>query len=181
MYLRSTFRPAYGKIGFLTNLFPLVPVVALTGTATSATKCSIVETLGLSNPKIVEGNPNRANIYYASHTRPDRGDEKLDSILKPIVAELKAYKVKMPLTLIYGSLETISDCFLYFSTKMGKDQFYPANAEPLATNRLFTQYHAQYPESERSRIVEELVQGTSTHRVLFVTIAFGLGIDCNDI
>ncbi|CAH3124769.1 unnamed protein product, partial [Porites lobata] len=46
---------------------------------------------------------------------------------------------------------------------------------------LFTQYHAQYPESERSRIVEELVQGTSTHRVLFVTIAFGLGIDCNDI
>ena len=181
MCLRSTFRPAYGKIGFLTNLFPLVPVVALTGTATSVTKCSIVETLGLSNPKIVESNPNRANIYYASHTRPDRGDEKLDSILEPIVAELKAYKVKMPLTLIYGSLETISDCFLYFSTKMGKDQFYPANAEPLATNRLFTQYHAQYPESERSRIVEELVQGTSTHRVLFVTIAFGLGIDCNDI
>ena len=29
--------------------------------------------------------------------------------------------------------------------------------------------------------MEELVQGTSTHRVLFVTIAFGLGIDCNDI
>ena len=57
----------------------------------------------------------------------------------------------------------------------------PINAEPLAKNRLFTQYHAQYPESERSRIVEELVQGTSTHRVLFVTIAFGLGIDCNDI
>ena len=72
--------------------------MALTGTATSATKCSIVETLGLS---IVESNPDRANIYYASHTRPDRGDEKLDSILEPIVAELKAYKVKMPLTLIY--------------------------------------------------------------------------------
>ena len=29
--------------------------------------------------------------------------------------------------------------------------------------------------------MEELVQGTLTHRVLFVTIAFGLGIDCNDI
>ena len=70
--------------------------MALTGTATSVTKCSIVETLGLSNPKIVESNPNRANIYYASHTRPDGGDEKLDSILEPIVAELKAYKVKMP-------------------------------------------------------------------------------------
>ena len=29
--------------------------------------------------------------------------------------------------------------------------------------------------------MEELVQGTSTHHVLFVTIAFELGIDCNDI
>ena len=29
--------------------------------------------------------------------------------------------------------------------------------------------------------MEELVRGTSTHRVLFVTIAFELGIDRNDI
>ena len=85
----------------------------------------MVETLGLSNPNIVESNLDRANIDYASHTRSDKGDEKLDSILEPIVAELKAYKVNMSLTLIYGSLETISDCFLYFSTKKGKDQFYP--------------------------------------------------------
>ena len=86
----------------------------------------MVETLGLSNPKIVESNLDRANIYY----------EKLDSILELIVAELKAYKVNMPLTLIYGSLETISDCFLYLSTKKGKDQFYVPNAEPLGKNRL---------------------------------------------
>ena len=72
----------------------------------------MVEKLGLSNPNIVESNLDRANIYYASHTRSDKGDEKLDSILEPIVAELKAYKVNMPLTLIYGSLETISDCIL---------------------------------------------------------------------
>ena len=72
----------------------------------------MVEILGLSKPKIVESNPDRANIYCASHICSDKGDEKLDSILEPIVAELKAYKVNMPLTLIYGSLETISDCIL---------------------------------------------------------------------
>ena len=59
-------------------------------------KCGMVEKLGLSNPNIVESNLDRANIYYASHTCSDKGDEKLDSILEPIVAELKAYKVKMP-------------------------------------------------------------------------------------
>ena len=82
--------------------------------------------------------------------------------------------------LIYGYLETISDSFLYFSSKMGKDQLYPPNTKPFPKNRLFTQY-AKYPESECSRTVEEMVQGTSIHCVLFVTTAFGLGFHCNDI
>ena len=137
--------------------------------------------LGLSNPLMVESNSDRANIYYASHVRPDRGDEKLESILQPIVSELKTLRNEMPFTLIYGNLETIAECFIYFSNSMGKEQYYPPTAEPLAKNRLFTQYHAQYPEHERNRIVEEMVKGTSTHRILLVTIAFGLGIDCNDI
>ena len=179
--LRCTFRPAYGKIGVLSSLFPAVPVLALTGTATRVTKNGIIDSLGLSDPVIVESNPDRPNLYYASHVRPDRGDDKLDSILQPIVAELKAKKDQMPLTLIYGNLETIAECFLYFSNNMGKDQYHPSAAKPLAKNRLFSQYHAEYPDHERNRIVEELVKGTCMHRILFVTIAFGLGIDCNNI
>ena len=42
-------------------------------------------------------------------------------------------------------------------------------------------YHAQYSKHERRRIVDELVNGKSSHRVLFVTVAFAIGIDCNDI
>ena len=63
---------------------------------------------------------------------------------------------------------------------MGKDQYHPS-AEPSAKNRLFTMYHAQYSKHERRRIVDELVNGKSSHRVLFVTVAFATGIDCNDI
>jgi len=87
----------------------------------------------------------------------------------------------MPLTLIYGKLETISDCFLRFTEETGKEQYFLTSAEPLAKNRLFNQYHAQYPEHDRKRIVDELVNGTLTHRVLFVTVAFGIVIDCNTI
>ena len=64
---------------------------------------------------------------------------------------------------------------------MGREQYNPSSAEPVAKNRLFTQYHAQYPEHARKRIVDELVSGKSTHRVLFVTVAFGIVIDCNNI
>ena len=88
---------------------------------------------------------------------------------------------RMPLTLIYGNLETIAECFVFFSNSMDKDQYYPSTALALAKNRLFSQYHARYPEHERNRIVEELVKRTCIHRVLFVTIAFGLDIDCHNI
>ena len=97
---------------------------------------------------ITECNPNRENLYYASHVLADRGENKLHVILNPIITELKFEKLNMPLTLIYGNLETISDCFLYFSNEMGKEQYFPSSAEPLAKNRLFSQYHAQYPEQK---------------------------------
>ena len=179
--LRCSFRPAYGKIGVLSNLIPAVPVLVLTGTATRATKSGIIDSLGISDPGIVESNPNRANLYYTYHVHPNKGDGKLESILQPIVVELKAKNNQIPLTLIYGNLVTGAKCFLYFSNRMGKDQYYPSTALPLAKNRLFSQYHAQYPERERNLIVEESVKGTCIHRILFVTIAFGLGIDCNNI
>lgn len=46
---------------------------------------------------------------------------------------------------------------------------------------MFTQFHALYPEHEREYIVRELVAGTSKERQLFVTTAFGIGIDVPDI
>ena len=135
--LRGSFRPAYGKIGVLSNLFPAVPVLVLTGNATRATKSGIRDSLGLSDPVIVESNPNRANLYYASHVHPNRGDGKLESILQPIVFELKAKNNQMPLTLIYGNLETGAKCFLYFSNSMGADQYYSSTTLPLAKKQAF--------------------------------------------
>ena len=44
--LRGSFRPAYGKIGVLSNLFLAVPVLVLTGNATRATKSGIIDSLG---------------------------------------------------------------------------------------------------------------------------------------
>ena len=49
----------------------------------------------------------------------------------------------MPLILIYWNLDTISDCFLYFTQQMGREQYHPSSVEPVAKNRLFSQYHYQ--------------------------------------
>ena len=46
---------------------------------------------------------------------------------------------------------------------------------------MFSQFHAQYPNHERERIVKNLVEGASKLRVLFVAVAFGIGIDLKNI
>lgn len=64
---------------------------------------------------------------------------------------------------------------------MGLLQYDPIGYSPCGKNRLFTQFHSQYPEYERERIVKELVEGTSKLRLLFVTVAFGIGVDVPNI
>ena len=71
--------------------------------------------------------------------------------------------------------------FSYFSSELGKEQYEPIDAPKLSRNRLFTQYHAQYPEHERKTIVDELIQGKSKLRIIFATVAFGIGLDISNI
>ena len=178
---RKEFRPCYGKLGLLSSIFPNIPILALTATATVNTKKEIVSSLALMDPKFIEINPDRPNIFFSSCTRPSHGDDKLSPILSPLVHELLEMRQYFPLTLIYGNLQTISECFCYFSNKMGCLQYHPIGAAPIATNRMFSQFHAQYPDHEHERIVRDLVSSDSKLRIMFVTVAFGIGIDVPNI
>ena len=140
-----------------------------------------MSSLGLMDPKFIEINPDRPNIFFSSCTRPSHGDDKLAPILNPLVQELLEMRQDFPLTLIYGNLQTISECFCYVSNKMDYLQYHSIGATPIAINRMFSQFHAQYPDYERERIVQDLVSGDSKLRIMFVTVAFGIGIDVPNI
>ena len=58
------FRKDYSHLSMLCSIFPNVPVVALTATASKNNIDSIKESLKLRNPLEVIGNPNRPNIHY---------------------------------------------------------------------------------------------------------------------
>ena len=181
LFTRKEFRPCYGKLGLLASVFSSIPSLALTATATLQKKEEIVQSLGLLDPSSVEINPDRPNIFFAACSRPNQGDTKLEAILGPLADELIEKRSTFPLTLIYGNLATVAECFIYFSKRMGPLQYEPIGAAPIAKNRMFSQFHAQYPDYERERIVLELVEGKSKLRLLFVTVAFGLGVDVRDI
>ena len=133
------------------------------------------------NPVEILGNPDRPNIYFSSSSRPDRGEDKLNEILVPLVESLKKERTKFPFTVVFGTLETISSCYAFFSRAMGKEQYEPIDALPKAENRLFTQFHAQYPLQEKERIIDGLTLGKSKLRIVFATVAFGVGLDLKDI
>lgn len=161
-------------------MFPKTPLLGLTATATKAMQKKIEESLGMIDATEILINPNRSNIYLSSSRRGNRTDE-LGNILDPIIKDLQAQRLGFPLTVIYGSLETISSCYSYFSEQLGIEQYEPLGAKKVARNRLFTQFHAQYPEHERVRIVDGLVKGDSKIRVIFATVAFGIGLDVPNI
>ena len=45
------------------SLFPSMPVLALTETAKRDKICEIISTMGQSNSVVIQGNPNRENVF----------------------------------------------------------------------------------------------------------------------
>ena len=52
---RKNFRPAYAQLSMLSALFPKVPIVALTATATERTRRAISSSLGMTDPQGCHG------------------------------------------------------------------------------------------------------------------------------
>ena len=129
------------------------------------------------NPAEVIGNPDQPNIYNSASTRPDRGEDKYRKFLEPLVESLKRERENFPFTVIFGNLEKISSCYSFFSHSMGNDQYTPKGALHKAENRLFTQFHAQYPLKEKERIIDGLMKGTSKLRLVSATVAFDVRLD----
>ena len=147
-FFRKDFRPSYGKLATIGSILPQVPLLGLAATATKKTRPDIIESLGMVNAVEILENPDWPNIYFSSSSRPDREEDK---ILVPSVESLKKERTKFPFPVVFGTLETISSCYAFFSWAMGKEQYEPIDALPKAENRLFTQFHAQYPLQEKER------------------------------
>ena len=59
---------------------------------------------------------------------------------------------------------------------MGPLQYKLFASCPVAINRLFAMFHAQFPKLEQNHVVRDLVVGASKLQLLFVTAAFGIGL-----
>lgn len=144
------FRPEYTQMGFLTQQFPQVPVVALTATADRLTRRDIVEKLNLRNPAVFIASFDRPNLSLEVRPAQKRIEQILDFLRR------------------HPRQAGIIYCLSRKSTEdvAAKLRAKGYEAEP---------YHAQLPTAQRSKVQEDFLRDKI--QMVCATIAFGMGID----
>lgn len=148
------FRPEYRNLKLFKSQFPLIPIIALTATATSKVREDIVRQLSLSNPKIAVSSFDRENLSFLI-TRKKNAFDKLVRILE---------KHKNESVIIY--------CFSRKDTEQiaGDLKLEGFNALP---------YHAGLNSETRKKNQELFIKDEA--QIIVATIAFGMGIDKPDV
>ncbi|MDE6315137.1 MAG: RecQ family ATP-dependent DNA helicase, partial [Muribaculaceae bacterium] len=151
------FRPEYARLSILRELFPKVPVIALTATADRLTRNDIAARLALRNPAIFISSFDRPNIKLTA--RPNPGREK---------------KLKMIGELIerYADDSGVIYCL---SRKSAEQTATELNARGYSV----AVYHAGLTPDERDRTQNDFIHGRI--QVVCATVAFGMGINKSNI
>ena len=64
---------------------------------------------------------------------------------------------------------------------MGKCQYYPPGSPELSDNRLFGMFHAKTPQHSKDVIIKSLLEPQGKIRVVFATVAMGMGVDLRGV
>ncbi|XP_053402587.1 uncharacterized protein LOC123550711 [Mercenaria mercenaria] len=179
----TEFRKCFERLGELTCLFPNIPHLALTATASPNAISSLIETLQMRNTTRVLANPDRPNIYIEQKERLSNIHkyEKYDAILCDITQEIKEKKSDFPVTIMYcDNLESLGYCFQYLTYELGKDAYIPVGSSD-PENRIVAQYHKDYTENMKLHIINELRKETPKLRLVLATVALGMGLNAPSI
>ncbi|MDQ6990189.1 MAG: DNA helicase RecQ [Mariprofundaceae bacterium] len=144
------FRPEYVRLGELREVFPDVPMIALTATADEHTREDIADRLSLQKAKRFVSSFDRPNIRY-------------------LVSEKR-----QPLTQVLQFLEDWKDCcgIIYcLSRKRVEDMAVNLQRHGIRA----AAYHAGMPGRSREKVQDDFLRDRV--KVIVATIAFGMGVD----
>ncbi|MBB1270248.1 DNA helicase RecQ [Shewanella sp. SR44-3] len=147
------FRPEYAELGRLKQLFPQVPLMALTATADQATRTSICERLHIE-PFCLLSSFDRPNIRYTVA-------EKLNA-----ASQLKQFIAS----------QSGNNGIIYCSSRRRVDEV----AERLRLQGLRAEaYHAGRSQEERADVQDKFLKDKL--EIVVATVAFGMGINKSNV
>jgi ATP-dependent DNA helicase RecQ len=147
------FRPSYSQLGQFCARFPEVPIMAVTATATNETRKDIKSSLGIEKAHEFVGKLDRKNIYYEFQS----STPKLDT-LSQILS-------------IHKNQSGIIYCPSRKLTETLQEKFTTYGYSALS-------YHAGMSSDHRKEVEEQFMKSDC---IIFATIAFGMGIDKQDV
>ena len=145
------FRPEYVQLGRLRQLFPHVPLIALTATADVQTRGDIIERLGLA----------RAACHVAGFDRPN--------IRYTVIEKQKPFA---QLTAFLAARQKDEAGIVYALSRKRVEE---VAGRLVAEGIVAAAYHAGLPDRERERVQEAFQRDEL--QVVVATVAFGMGID----
>jgi len=148
------FRHEYRNLKFLKTLFPNIPIVALTATATTKVREDILKQLNLNNPKVFTSSFNRDNLKLIV--------AKKNKSFNKIVNLIKEHKDQATIIYCFSRKETER-----IASKLRERGF---SALP---------YHAGLSNPIRKFNQEKFINDRVN--IMVATIAFGMGIDKPDV
>ncbi len=147
------FRPSYLRISEIRKLFPQLPVLALTATATPRVVVDIQEKLGFASGNVLSVSFTRANLTYMVRNKEDKLGYLVQTILKAKGSGI-----------------------VYVRNRKATREI----KELLVKNNISADYyHAGLSSDLRSKKQDAWKSGTT--RVIVATNAFGMGIDKPDV
>lgn len=148
------FRPDYRQLAALRELYPRVPLLALTATATDAVRRDIARQLSLGGGRLFVASFNRPNLTYA------------------VIPKRAAAA-----TVINLVRERRDESVIVYCSSRQKTEGLAADLR--AVGVMAEAYHAGLPSAERHAVQERFIRDDC--RVVVATIAFGMGIDKPDV
>ncbi len=106
-------------------MYPDVPVIAMTATASRTDMQFIMDSLVLKNCKCIVANPNRKNITYKKVFGEGHDVDVIQLILLPIARDLLKEKMDYPLKIVYIPLRLCGFAYKLFEHILGTKQYFP--------------------------------------------------------
>lgn len=83
------------------------------------------------------------------------------------------------MTIVYvENLEFLGYFYQYLKSELNDNQY---KGEHVTENRIFAQFHKDYTEAMKIHVITELKNENPTLRLIFATVALGMGLDARCI